>query len=86
MQSHFYINRLEEQLQGVNIPFINKGRLLETPISIPSSIEEMERIVEKVNSKLDSIDRIENEIEVQLKKAEKNKQSILASAFSGRIL
>ena len=85
MQSHFYINRLEEQLQGVNIPFINKGKLLETPISIPSSIQEMEMIVEKVNSKLASIDRIENEIQVHLKKAETNKQSILASAFSGKL-
>jgi type I restriction enzyme S subunit len=86
MQSHFYINRLEEQLQGVNIPFINKGKLLETPISIPSSVAEMEVIVEKVNSKLDSIGRMENEIEGQLRKAAQNKQSILASAFSGGLV
>ncbi len=86
MQSHYYINRLEEQLQGVNIPFINKGKLLETPISVPGSIEEMDLIVEQVNSKLESIQRMNDEINFQLKKAEKNKQSILASAFSGSLV
>ncbi|MEW8517738.1 MAG: restriction endonuclease subunit S [Candidatus Thiodiazotropha sp.] len=85
MQSPYYINRLEEQLQGVNIPFINKGKLLGTPISITSCEEELELITDEANKRLDGISRLETEIEEQLIKAEKNKQSVLSSAFSGAL-
>ncbi|MEW8375015.1 MAG: restriction endonuclease subunit S [Candidatus Thiodiazotropha sp.] len=85
MQSPYYINRLEEQLQGVNIPFINKGKLLETPISIPSSEEELRLIVGEANKRLDGIARLETEIDEQMKKSERNKQSVLVSAFSGNL-
>ena len=47
--------------------------------------EEQNEIVRSATEKLDSITRLETDIDIQLKKAEKNKQSILASVFSGRL-
>lgn len=54
------------------------------PIPLPPIDEQIE-IHYIVSSKLSSIDHLENDINVQLMKAEKNKQSILASAFSGNL-
>jgi type I restriction enzyme S subunit len=54
------------------------------PIPLPP-IEEQVEIHNIVSSKLSSIEHLENEIDVQLIKAGKNKQSVLASAFSGKI-
>jgi type I restriction enzyme S subunit len=42
-------------------------------------------IVEEFEKKIESIRRLESEMDLQLVKAEKNKQSVLASAFSGKI-
>jgi len=49
------------------------------------SLEEQEEIVRLIEEKLSSIEHLDTELDQQLVKAEKNKQSILASAFSGRI-
>ncbi|MEW8356125.1 MAG: restriction endonuclease subunit S [Candidatus Thiodiazotropha sp.] len=54
------------------------------PIPLPP-IEEQVEIHNIVSLKLSSIEHLENEIDVQLLKAERNKQSVLASAFSGNI-
>jgi len=43
-------------------------------------------IIEIVEEKLNLISKLETEVEKQFGKAEKNKQSILASAFSGNLL
>jgi predicted GIY-YIG superfamily endonuclease len=48
-------------------------------------IEEQEEIVRIIEEKLSSIEHLNNELDQQLIKAEKNKQSVLASSFSGRI-
>jgi type I restriction enzyme S subunit len=55
------------------------------PVPIPS-LAEMKKIGELVEEKLVSIERLTVEIDRQLLKAEKSKQSILASAFSGRLV
>ena len=49
-------------------------------------IEEQKKIIEIVEEKLASISHLETQVNIQLIKAEKNKQSILASAFSGKLL
>ena len=49
------------------------------------SLEEQKEIVRVAMERIDSIKRLETDIEVQLQKAEKNKQSILASAFKGEL-
>lgn len=55
------------------------------PIPLPP-IEEQVEVHNNVSSKLSSIEHLENEIDVQLIKAEKSKQAILASAFSGQLM
>ena len=68
---------------GVNN--INSGELQSLIVPVCSLREQIhaENLVEK---KLDSIERLYSEIELDLLRAEKNKQSILASAFSGRLV
>ena len=77
--------RLENQVHGATRPRINTTQLKDLEISICSSNEQLE-IVRIISEKFDSIDRLENDIEVQLLKANKNKQSILTSAYSGGFL
>ena len=48
-------------------------------------LAEQSEVVLQVEQKLESIVRLDNELDLQLFKAEKNKQSILSSAFSGEL-
>jgi predicted GIY-YIG superfamily endonuclease len=70
--------------QTTNLASINKGVLSAFPTPLPC-IEEQIKVIDLVEEKLTSIERLEVEVNMQLIKAEKNKQSILASAFSGRL-
>ncbi|PLX84779.1 MAG: hypothetical protein C0618_11110 [Desulfuromonas sp.] len=85
MQSPYYINTLESQLQGVNIPFINKGKLLSTPFPLPISLDEMKVVVDEVSSKLSVLKIADDEIEKNLKRVGRLRQSILKKAFSGEL-
>ena len=76
--------RLENKVHGATRPRINTTQLKELEIPIFSAAEQFE-VVTLVSEKFDSIERLENEIDVQMVKADKNKQSILASAFSGKL-
>lgn len=58
--------------------------LFPLPLVFPPLVEQME-IARIVDEKMTSIAHLENELDIQLIKAEKNKQSVLASAFSGKI-
>lgn len=49
------------------------------------SLEEQEEIVRLIEEKLSSIEHLDAELDQQLLKAEKNKQSVLASAFKGEL-
>jgi type I restriction enzyme S subunit len=70
--------------QTTNLASINKGVLSAFPTPLPP-LEEQKKIIEVVEEKLASIERLANETAIQLIKAEQNKQSILASAFSGQL-
>jgi type I restriction enzyme, S subunit len=59
--------------------------LFPLPLVLPP-IDEQILIAGIVKAKLDAIERLSDELSVQLKRSEKNKQSILASAFSGTLL
>ncbi|PHQ27189.1 hypothetical protein CLH62_06340 [Marinobacter guineae] len=54
-------------------------------IALPS-VEEQKKIVEIADSKINAMQRLESQIERQLKKAEQNKLSILKAAFSGELV
>lgn len=79
-QEHF----LNTGTQTTNLASINKGVLSAFPTPVPP-LEEQEQIIQIVEDKLSLINQLEIEVDIQLIKAEKNKQSILTSAFQGRL-
>jgi type I restriction enzyme S subunit len=70
--------------QNVGQANVNGTKLKAFVVPVAPS-EEQEEIVRLVKEKYDSSQRLIDEVEVQLIKAEKNKQSILASAFLGNL-
>jgi len=75
---------LARYFTGSTIKHFTKESFLTLPFPLPSLIE-MQQIISIVDEKVYSVHRLENEIETQLQKAQKTKQSILASAFSGKL-
>jgi type I restriction enzyme S subunit len=69
---------------GNNQKALNKTRVQAIEFKL-APIAEQKIISELLSDKLTAIERIEGAIEIQLRKAEKNKQSILTSAFSGNL-
>lgn len=68
--------------QNVGQANVNGTKLKEFVVPVPSA-EEQTQIVMLVKERIEASKRLMNELEIQLVKAEKSKQSILASAFSG---
>lgn len=85
MQGPFFISKFEKDLQGIDIPFINKGKLLAKQVPICSK-QEMQAIVQEIETRLSVCDKIEQDIETNLEKAEALRQSILKKAFEGNLL
>ena len=75
---------LARYFTGSTIKHFTKESFITLPFPLPSLIE-MQEIISVVDEKMYSIHRLEKEIEIQLLKAKKNKQSILTSAFSGKL-
>ena len=69
---------------GVGVQHLRVGDVEKSVVALPS-LDEQKEIVRVANEKLDATNRLELEIDNQLKKSKKNKQSILASAFSGKL-
>lgn len=72
-------------VKAVAQPSISMGVIRQTPIILPSLLEQ-EEIVKQLDETLSSIDRVENEIKNNLKKSEALRQSILKKAFSGKLV
>jgi len=85
LQSLIFINLLSKSLQGVDQPFINKPKLLQLPIPLPP-LEEQKIIMEIIKSKLSIIEYTFNLTSPIINKIKSNKQSILKSAFEGKIV
>lgn len=77
--------QLENQVHGATRPRINTTQLKELEVPSCSKTEQLE-IIKLVNQKFESLERLSKEIDTQMLKAEKTKQSILASAFSGKLI
>jgi len=71
--------------RGVAVKGVNVQDVRNMNIAIPS-IEEQRKIIALVDQKLTTINQVEKKLKDQLAKAETNKQSILASAFSGNLI
>ena len=76
---------LARYFTGSTIKHFTKESFITLPFPL-SSLIEMQEIISVVDEKMNLAMRLEKEINTQLLKAEKNKQSILASAFSGKLL
>jgi len=70
---------------GVGINHISAQKFLKMSIALPPLLEQKE-VVKKVDQNLDVLGRLHIELDSQMAKAERNKQSILASVFSGILL
>lgn len=86
LQSPQFIEWLEIQLKGVNIPFINQTKLLSFDNFPLPLIEDQRKIVSLVESRISIIDNMELTIEKELLKADLNKQSILKKAYKGKLV
>lgn len=86
LQSPNFIKWLKDQLQGVNIPFINKSKLLNYNLFPQCSVEDKKNIVQEIESRLSVADKMEESISQSIQQAEALRQSILKKAFSGELV
>ncbi len=76
---------MEQGKQTTNLASINLTKLSAFPVPLPPK-EEAKHIVEEVERRLSVIDNLEATIEANLKRAGGLRRSILARAFSGRLV
>jgi restriction endonuclease S subunit len=85
LQSPIFVQELEKTLQGVNIPFINKSKLLNFKFPYVN-YEVQERISQDIESKFSVLDKFNETINLSLMKTSTLKKSILKSAFEGKLV
>ena len=85
LNSPLIVNRVKSLIGGSASPHLNVGEIRNFMLPIPPK-EECEVLLSFLDERLSSIERLEYEMDLQLVKTDKNKQSILASAFSGSLL
>jgi type I restriction enzyme S subunit len=85
LRSPNFITALKNDLRGVNIPFINQTKLLEYPIPVCPLLEQQE-ILAELESKFSVLGQLEKDIEINLKRSEILRQSILKKAFLGELV
>lgn len=78
-----FFNRNAQQVVGM--ASISQPQVSSLPIPLPTLCEQ-NIIVNEVESRLSVIDEVENEVELNLKRAERLRQSILKKAFSGKLV
>ena len=71
--------------QTTNLASINKTMLSAFPIPLPP-FDEQVVLIKEVEGRLSMIDAVEKEVEINLMRAERLRQSILKKAFSGNLL
>jgi len=79
---YYLFTHVELPQRGAGQPFISKGDIEAFRVSIPESLEEQRKIVEKLDSAFAEIDLLERNLGVGEEKANQLIQSILSSAFS----
>lgn len=78
-------NQLVNEVHGATRPRINTTQLKSSLIPV-CSLEEQQRIVEEIESRLSVCDKLEETISASLKQAEALRQSILKQAFEGKLV
>ena len=85
LNSPRFIEKLRADLRGVDQPFVTKRNLLRISIPLPP-LPEQHEIVRRVDALFALADKIEAEVAAARAKTETMRQSILAQAFSGRLV
>ncbi|MDX1492070.1 MAG: restriction endonuclease subunit S [Pseudohongiellaceae bacterium] len=84
IESDFIQKPIMAKARGVAIQHLSITDFAKLPVPLPS-LQEQEEIMQELDKKLEVIARLDRTLDEQLTKAEREKQSILASAFSGRL-
>lgn len=71
--------------RGVAVKGVNIADVRVCPVSVPS-LAEQERITDEIERRLSVIREVEQEVESNLKRAERLRQSVLSLAFSGKLI
>lgn len=87
MRSHFVRDYYEPRATGTSDSMRNlaQSKILSAPIPLPPK-EEQVRIVDDLERRFSVIERLEAIIEVNVKRAERMRQSVLKKAFEGRLV
>lgn len=80
----FRAANLNSRAGGSGQPFVNQGTLNELEIALPPLAEQL-RIVDEVEARTTAIDHLEAELDRQITRSNRLRQSTLASAFDGRL-
>jgi type I restriction enzyme S subunit len=76
---------MEEGKQTTNLASINLTKLGALPVAIPPR-KEQQRIVDEVERRLSALDAVQAAVELDLRRAERLRQSILKHAFEGKLV
>ena len=74
----------QKYTHGVGNQDLGLTRMIKICLALPP-LKEQREVIEIIDSKMESITRIEEQVDTMLIVGEKNKQSILASAFQGQV-
>jgi type I restriction enzyme S subunit len=80
-----FVDCLKRSLQGVDQPFVNKPRLLEIPVPI-APLKEQEIILEQIQHDFSLCEKVEQIAEQSVRQSEYLYQSILKTAFEGKLV
>ena len=80
------MNYAYKNATGSTIKNVSLKAMREFEIPIPSTLEEQQKIVQEIETKLSIVDKIELDLEYNLKKTEALRQSILKKAFEGKLV
>lgn len=84
-QSPVFLKWLGKQLQGVNIPFINKSKLFNyDKFPLPPSTEDQQAIVSKVEELFSELDKGIKDLKTAQQQLKIYRQSVLKYAFEGK--
>ena len=80
------LKKLVKVSSGTAVPNLLLGSLKSHLINLPLSIEEQDKIVQEIESRLSVADKMEESISQSLQQSEALRQSILKKAFEGKLV
>ena len=83
--SPFGYKQIVDNASATTLPILNKSKFESLAIPLPP-VSEQHRIVAEVDRRLSILRETEAQVEANLQRAERLRQSILAAAFSGRLV